>query len=326
MCRGLFFLLGMMPVLAAAQTQSLISQLQLTDTPPPKLLATKSVVLYSPGYPQRELVQMQQAFQQIGIDAVAHYPADWVLANSDVVAAFVKAWNERGIGMLVFAEKKSSNYELYLTPFNGKKTLVEKEQPCWRVENPVLNELLLTVYRDSWARQKKENFLVNSFPETGALPDFIEGRRIELYALDLKVDYLAVPLTNDSTINQQLREYFQQHYPLRYKLVRVPENERDLRRQGFHFVLKYMYGRGEALRQVLQYDMTKKEKAYASTTYPNGLSQIKMIAADKPVFKFYFKQIESGHVYLGARWDADEDFPGALRNHIQALKAELKIE
>ncbi len=269
---------------------------------------------------------MQQAFQQIGIDAVSYYPADWVLANTDVAAAFAAAWNERGIALMVLAEKEGTRYQLYFTPYNGKKTLIDKDQAAWGVGHEVLNELLLDVYRDAWAKQKKENLLINSFPETGALPEFIEGRRMELYALDLKVDYLAVPLTNDSTINQQLREFFQQQYPFRYKFVRLSENERDLRRQGFHFILKQMYGRGEALRQVLQYDMTKKEKSYASTTYPNGLSQIKMIPPERPVFKFYFKQIESGHVYLGARWDADEELLPALRNHIKALKAELKIE
>jgi hypothetical protein len=318
--------LGAGPLWVSAQTHPLLSQLKITEAVPPKLLAAKSVVLYAPSYNPKELQQMQQAFQQIGIDAVSYYPADWVLANTDVAAAFAAAWNERGIALMVLAEKEGTRYQLYFTPYNGKKTLIDKDQAAWGVGHEVLNELLLDVYRDAWAKQKKENLLINSFPETGALPEFIEGRRMELYALDLKVDYLAVPLTNDSTINQQLREFFQQQYPFRYKFVRLSENERDLRRQGFHFILKQMYGRGEALRQVLQYDMTKKEKSYASTTYPNGLSQIKMIPPERPVFKFYFKQIESGHVYLGARWDADEELLPALRNHIKALKAELKIE
>lgn len=326
MARLCFLLLICAPLVLPGQSNPLVSNLTITDAPPEKLLASKAVLMYAPDYTPKDLTQIQQAFQQIGIDAVAYYPTDWVLANADVTRAFAATWNERGIGMLVLAEKTDARFEFYLTPYNGKRTLVENQQAAWRVDHTALNELLLTVYRDSWARQKKENFLINAFPEAGALPNFIEGRRMELYAMDLKVDYLAVPLTNDSTINQTLREFFQNNYPLRYKFVRLPENERDLRKQGFHFVLKYAYGRGEALRQVLQYDMAKRERAYASTTYPNGLSQIKMIPAERPVYKMYFKQIESGHVYLGAKWDADEDLLSAVRNHVKALKAELKIE
>lgn len=326
MARFFFLLLLCVPGVLHGQANPLVADVKVTDRPPEKLLASKAVLMYAPGYTQKELGQIQQAFQQIGIDAVAYYPADWVLANADVTAAFAAAWNERNIDFLVVAEKKAAGFEFFFTPYNRKRTLIEKNQPAWRVDHSVLNELLLTVYRDAWARQKKENFLINAFPEAGALPSFIEGRRMELYAVDLKVDYLAVPLTNDSTVNQTLREFFQQHYPLRYKLVRLPENERDLRKQGFHFVLKYAQGRGEALRQVFQYDMTKRERAYASTTYPDGLSQVKMIPAEKPVYKVYFKQIESGHVYLGTKWDADEDLLSALRNHIKALKVELKLD
>lgn len=312
--------------LVQGQTQMLLNRVRDTDAVPDKLLAAKAVVLHAPAYSQKELNQMQQAFQQIGIDAVAYYPADWVLANGDIASALAAEWNKRGIAMMVIAEKRAETFDLHFTPFNGRKTLADDLQPAWRVQHANLNELLLTVYRDSWARQTKGNFLINSFPEPGSLPAFIEGRRTELYALDLKVDYLAIPLTPDSTINQMLRSFFQQHYPLRFKFVQQPENERDLRREGFHFILKYAYARGEALREVLQYDISKKEKSYASTTYPNGLSQVKMIAAEKPVFKIYFKQIESGNIYLGSRWDADEDLPGALRNHIKALLVELKME
>jgi hypothetical protein len=326
MARTLFFLLFCSPHILHGQLHVLPERLQSSDAVPDKLLSAKAVVLYASAYGQKERSQVQQAFQQIGIDAVAYYPSDWVLANTDITGTLAAEWNERVVTMIVMAEKKGDVFELYFTPFTGKNNLVEDQQPAWYVKHSDLNELLLTVYRDSWARQVKANFLINSFPEPGALPAFIVGRRMELYAIDLKVDYLAVPLTNDSTVNQTLRDFFKQYYPLRYKFVRLPENERDLRRQGFHYVLKYAHARGEALRQVLQYDVTKQEKAYASTTYPNGLSQLKMIPAEKPVYKFYFKQLESGHVYLGARWDADEDLLSALRNHIKALLVEMKIE
>lgn len=309
-----------------AQPNPLLSRLQPGEQVPDKLLAGKAVVLFHPQVAQPALRETQTAFQAIGIDAVAYYPTDWVLANEDVARAFAANWAARGISILICIEKNGGSYRFHFTTFNGKPTLVEKNQPAWLVEHAVLNELLLTVYRTAWARQKKENNLINAFPETGALPDFVEGRRLEIFALDVKVDYLAVPLTNDSTVNQQLRLFFQQQYPFRHQFVHLPENERDLRKQGFHLVLKYVHGRGVALRQVLQYSATGQENSYASTVFPNGLSQIKTIAASQPVYKFYIKQIESGNIYLGTRWDADEDLLSALRNHIKAIKAELRVE
>jgi len=309
-----------------AQLNPLLPGLAATDQVPDKLLAGKAVALFHPQYGQRELDETQRAFQAIGVDAVAYYPADWVLANQDVARAFASGWVARGVSFLIVLEKSDNKYQFYFMPFNGKPSLVEKNQAAWRVEHAVLNELLLSVYRDSWARQKKENNLINFRPEMGAIPDVMEGRRLEIYALDLKVDYLAVPLTNDSTYNQHLREFFGQHYPFRHQFVRLPDNERDLRRQGFHFVLKVAHARGSALRQVFQYATSDRETSYASTVFPNGLSLVKTIPADRPVFKFYIKQIESGNIYLGTRWDADEDFNSALRNHIKAIKAELKVE
>jgi len=71
--------------------------------------------------------------------------------------------------------------------------------------------------------------------------------------------------------------------------------------------------------------MTKTESAYASVTWPNGSSQVKTIAADKPVYKFYFKHIESGNVFLGTRWDADETYMQGLKNHLMGFRAELRL-
>jgi hypothetical protein len=309
-----------------AQPNPLVAGLLAGEQVPDKLLAGKSVVIFHPQVDQPALRETQTAFQAIGIDAVAYYPSDWVLANEDVARAFAGGWAARGISFLICMEKNPAGYEFYFMPFNGKPTLVEKDQPAWRVAHPILNELLLTVYRSAWAVQKKENNLINSVPETGAIPDFVEGRRLEIFATDVRIDPLAVPLTNDSTLNRQLRRFFQEQYPFRYQFVRLPDNERDLRRQGFQLILKHVYGRGIALRQVLLYSATGQETSYASTVFPNGLSQIKTIPADRPVYKFYIKQIEAGNVYLGPRWDADEDMLSALRNHIKGLKAELRVE
>lgn len=51
----------------------------------------------------------------------------------------------------------------------------------------------------------------------------------------------------------------------------------------------------------------------------------KKLPADEKVFKFYFKHIESGNVFLGTKWDADTTWDQALWNHLMAFKAELNL-
>jgi hypothetical protein len=91
------------------------------------------------------------------------------------------------------------------------------------------------------------------------------------------------------------------------------------------YTLSFIHARGKAGKEILGYDMSKAESALASVTYPNGQLQLKTIPSQTPVYKFYFRHIDSGNVYLGTKWDADITWQDALNNHIRGLKAELKI-
>ena len=71
--------------------------------------------------------------------------------------------------------------------------------------------------------------------------------------------------------------------------------------------------------------MSKGESALISVTYPNGQQQLKSFSANTPVYKFYFKHIDSGNVFLGTKWDADLTWEQALKNQIKGFKAELKV-
>jgi hypothetical protein len=72
--------------------------------------------------------------------------------------------------------------------------------------------------------------------------------------------------------------------------------------------------------------MSKSESAIASITYPDGGdAQLKNIPSQTPVYKFYFKHIDSGNVFLGTKWDADITWEQALKNQYRAFKAELKF-
>jgi len=295
-----------------------------TDIVPADLLVSRSIVLNDPTFSDDELNQIQKAFQQIGIDAVAYFEKDVVLAGRDVTAAFVEYFTSRQIRYLLIVEKTERGYRLTGALFNQKSSLFDPA-PLWRVENARLGELLQVVFQDSWRSQKKRNFLVAEFPETDIRVNPIKGNRQQFYAIDLKVDLLAVPRSGDEVADKELEEFFKTNYPLKYKLTAPNADERELRRQGFAYILCYVHTRGIAARELLGYDMTKGETAYASISFSDGQLQLKTIPADAEVYKYYFRHIDNGNVFLGTKWDADITWMDALRNHILGFKNEAKI-
>lgn len=303
---------------SAAQHQS------FTDVVPPNFLATRSVVLYDPAFTAEELNQTQQAFQQIGIDAVAYFEQDVVTAGQDVVNAYASYFISRQIMNIVYLDKEPDWYAFRVGLFNQKTSLVDAGT-VWRVQQPKLTELLRNVFQDTWRSQKKKNFLISESPEMDIRVDFIPGKRQELYAYDLKVDQLAVPRFGNEEMDKQLAQFFQDNYPLKYKLTDPGTDEKELRRNGFAYVLCFVHTRGVAARQVLGYDMNRRETAYASITFPGGQLQLKTIPAQTEVYKFYFRHIDNGNVFLGSKWDADENWIDALRNHVLGFKTDAKL-
>ena len=83
------------------------------------------------------------------------------------------------------------------------------------------------------------------------------------------------------------------------------------------YVLCYIHTRNVVSKEILGYDMTKSESALASVTFPNDAMQLKTIPAETLVYKFYFRHIDSGNVYLGTKWDADVTWQEALRNYLK---------
>jgi hypothetical protein len=320
MIRSIFFVLVSLTVVAQK-----LPSLQYTDQAPADLLATRSIVLYTNDYTAPELREIQQGFQQIGIDAVAYFERDKVLAGKDPARVHAQYLVTREIKFVVLLEKKNGAYQFSVTPFNGKESFFDDAQSAWRVTHTKMNEFLQTIYRDSWLTQKKQNFLINDLPESPGGINPIAGRRSEFYAIDLKIDNLAVPKTGDENLDKEMEQFLAANYPYKYKIVEATYDDRESRKLGFHYVLCYLNTRAKAARELLGYDMSKSENAYASVTYPNGSSQIKTISAEKPVYKFYFKHAESGNVFLGTKWDADETFMQALKNHLMGFRAEFKL-
>ena len=98
-----------------------------------------------------------------------------------------------------------------------------------------------------------------------------------------------------------------------------------MRRQGFHYVLAFVHTRGNIAKEILGYDISKGDKNYVSITFPSGQLHLKIIPREKKIYKFYFRHIDNGNVFLGTKWDADEAWHDALRNHVIGFKHEAHL-
>lgn len=302
-----------------------IGQLNLQGGLPPKLLSTRTAGFYHHTISDKELGEVQSAFQNAGIDAIIYFELDKPFASKDVSKAFSDYLTKREITNLVFIEKSEEGYRITITLFSGKEDIMSPGQSAWSTSNRLLTEALKTLRSTASSGQKKENLLINDAPETDAAINPILGKRNEFYATDLTVDLLAVPKTGDETIDRELEEIFKNNYTLKFKMTEPGIAEKELRRQGHLYIMTFLYSRGSVARELLGYDMTKSESAYLSVTYSDGKQQLKNIPSNTPVFKFYFKHIDSGNVFLGTKWDADMTWQQALVNHIVGMKTELRL-
>ncbi len=291
---------------------------------PEKLASARSAVFYTYTISEKELETIQQSFQKSGIDAVVYFVSDFCFANKDALNALAEYLNQREITNLVFLQKSDEGFAAYIAEYNTKPTLVEQNQYAWSIQDKFLSELLSKLYRAAANSLKKQNLLVVDVPETGVKINPILGRRSDFFAIDLKVDPIAIPKSGDEKTDKELEQIFAV-YPYKYKLTEPGLTEKELRKQGYYYVLCVMHARGKIAKELLGYDMTKAETAIVSVAYPDGQAVLRNFAADEQVFKYYIKHIDSQNVFLGTKWDADITWQQALLNHLKAFKAELKI-
>jgi hypothetical protein len=301
-----------------------IDQLDLTGAMPEKLLSTRTAVFYDYALSPKELKNLQDYFQRTGIDAVVYFELDMLVAGRDVTRAFADYMVRREVANLFFVEKNDADYRITCTLFNGKETVVDKSQKAWSIRNPIFLEMVKTVYRQA-STQPRNNLLINPEPETGLSVNPISGKRNEFYAIDAKVDPLAVPMTGDPVVDAELEKIFAENYSLKYKLTPAGTSEKDLRKQGLLYVICVVRTRDAVAKELLGYEVKGSETEFTSTTYPDALPLAKNIAANTSVYKFYFKHIDSQNTFLGTKWDADETWQQALLNQLRGMKAELRL-
>jgi len=90
-------------------------------------------------------------------------------------------------------------------------------------------------------------------------------------------------------------------------------------------VLRFVHTRGDAARDILGYDVTQTASSLLTTYFVDGSLKVKTLPSKKMIYKFYFKNTEYGNIFLGNKWDGDETWQDALKNHILGLRAELKF-
>ena len=308
----------------AFEKDALINRLSFTEEVPEGLLAMRAVVLYENGVTQKDLEETQKAFQQTGIDAVAYFVSDYLLAGADPQKAFTNYLLSRNIPFLILFDKEKQNYRLTFIRLNGKSDLVNPASPAWRQSNPVLSELLITIYRLALSNQKKQNFLINDFPETDIPIKYFTGRRSETYTAMVKTFRIAVPKFGNEKADAALEQLLKDYLPFKYELVDPSIDERELESKGFIMVLRFVHTRGIVAKKILDYDITQIANSIASVLVVNGEVQLKTIPSEEPVYKFYIKHLEYGNIFLGNKWDADTSWQTALANHLQLMRQDLK--
>lgn len=304
--------------------ETLLSRLKSGGSITEGVLSKRSVVLYTHSFTSNQLLSIHENLIRSGIDAIAYFKIDAVLAGPDVVQSYAEYFTKREIANLIIIQKTPADFIINITSFNGKEDLVNVDQSTWSTQSSSLNEAMNAVYRSALASNKKKNLLINEVPETDLPVKIIDGQRSEIFAVDLKIDNLAVPKFNDVSLDKELEELFKT-YPFKYQFVNHTDSDKDLRAKGYLYVLCFVYTQGGVAREALGYPATKAESAFVSVTYPNGQVQLKNIPADTRVFKFYIRHIDSGNIFLGTKWDAETTWQQALQNFIKGFKAELKI-
>ncbi|MCE7862119.1 MAG: hypothetical protein DYG99_01110 [Bacteroidetes bacterium CHB5] len=320
----LFFVL---PISAWAQLVHTLSRIEsslaLTNTVPEGLLAQRSVVLVEGAIRPKELEETQKAFQQTGIDAVSYFESNRILAGADPQQAFAKYLNTRNISFIILFSKSASSYSLTFFRFNGKANLFDAGVSGWHQNHTSLKELLLVVFRFAVSNQKKQNLLINDFPETGNNFKYFDGRRSEVYTALVKSFKVAVPSMGNEKDDAQLEKLLLEYFPLKYEIVDADIPESELETKGFKTIIRFMHTTGAIAREILEYDPSKTGNMLSSAAIINNEAQLKTIPANTIIYKFYVKQLEFGNLFLGNVWDADTDWQQALINHLYHMRQQL---
>jgi hypothetical protein len=195
----------------------------------------------------------------------------------------------------------------------------------WRQSNASLLELLQTIYRFAISMLKRKNYLINDLPETNIDIANFAGKHNDRFSFEVKSFKSAIPKFLNETDQSQLEQYLKENLPSKYDFVDPNLSDAELLQKGYHMVLRFVHTRGELAREILGYEPSQPTTSIATNYFSEGQLKIKTIPVKKIIYKFYFKNLEYGDMYFGSKWDADETWQDALRNHIDALRIDQKF-
>lgn len=344
--------------------------LQYTSELPEDFLSTKTAVFISVPADAKKprergdwkalSEKVHQQFRKMGIDAVAYYYMDDLVSGQDPRIAFTKEMAKRKIANIILCTQSntsgtgagSAKFSIIATPFNGKLTILSNGQKAYRMENDDLNQLMVNMGKDIYrSKQSKTNFMIMDVPEFFTSADIINGRRFPIYAKDLKVDKLAVPLFQKIPVpseeeqgpdSERTAQEISQHnnkieasnerlkalmttYPLKYEITEKYKDE-DLYNTGYDYVLLKLYTTGITIRELLGYQIDTSETDYITVKSKDGFTSLQRIPVNTPVHKYYVKHLYTKDIYVGGKWDADETWHEALQNFIHNMLDALKVK
>jgi hypothetical protein len=309
----------------STEEDRLTNNLSFGSDLPPGLLAGRSLVLYEPAYTMAELQEAQKYFQQAGIDAINYLDIDYVLAGPDPSRTFFNYFNSRNIKFLIILQKNDKEYQSIITEYSSTLEFADKAHHSWKQSHASFIELLRTIYRFAISTQKKQNFLINDVPEIGFELRFFREEPDQRFSNDVRTFKTAMPRWGKEQDDKELEAFAKEKFPLKCELVDPNLTDAELAEKGYRLVLRFVHTRGDAAREILGYDVTQTASSLLTSYYVNGEPKVKNVPSKKMIYKFYFKNTEYGNVFLGNKWDADETWQDALRNHIIGLRSELKF-
>lgn len=294
-------------------------------------------------------------FREAGIDAVAYFSMFEVFSGDDPERMFAERLSQRGVENLIILRRMpyegKLQYVLLVTPFAGDGNYMENGQKAFIASSPNLEPLLKQFVNTAKnSSSTMANFLILEKPEYFGASNIITGEKFLRYNADLKLDKLAIPqfmsvdlpgsvpeseenrkvvnalekMNEQAGKNNELLKATMAYYPFEYKVADFSKiEERQIRLDGYQFVLLKLRGPASTLREMLGYET--EGDTYTTTVWQNGEKVSKEIPADETVFKYYIKHIFTGDVYMGSEWDASTTWEEALRNHISNLRHDLKV-
>lgn len=307
-----------------------LESLNIQPTFPERLLKTRTVVLYQVSPKSRSpqirgdwkvlADKIQPALKKSGIDAVLHYYLEDLLSGTEAYKSFLDYFDDRDVKNAVFVSELNGNYTITIAELQDRQYLLKNGQQAWQVQGTDLENMLNNIYlATANSGLEKENMLILETAELGEMISPIKAKRNEFYDLNFSSEKLAVPIQPDTA---EIRLALN-NYPYKWGFVDASTPEKELRTQGYQYVLYYVNTIGRSAKHILEYKTTDVETSYISEMMVDGKLAVESYNVSTPIYKFYIKHIYSGNIFLGKRWDAAPGKGGALKNYVANLTNEL---